>query len=266
MKRNEALLLYLIGTIGQITIVCIAVYLLRRSGMTVDYTSLFGLVAIAVGGISSALWGVITSIRYRRSTFKTILLDLFRIKQSYRNYLLMILFLILDFIPVAFGGRIAVSAWYLPILMFFKHIAFGGIEEIGWRYFFQPVLEERINYVLASIITFLTWGIWHFLYFFIEGTICDIDVLPFLIGLLTNCFILSALYTKTKNLWLCVMTHSLINVCSQLLTDGNTYVSYVCKVLIVAVAIVIVFCDKKNTMDETTGWIILAHITEKEEH
>ena len=244
MKRSKALFLYLLGTLGQIIIVCIAVYLLRRNGYTIDYTSPIGLGAIAIGGTSSALWGIIVSIRYRKSSIKTILFDFFRIKQSYKNYLLMLLFIILDFFPVLFGGSIAVSAWYLPIVMFFKSIAFGGIEEIGWRYFFQPVLQERINYVLATIITFVAWGVWHFLYFFIEGTISGINALPFLIGLLTNCFILSALYTKTKNLWLCVMTHSLINVCSQLFTEGDVYVSYVCKALIVTLAIAIVYVYK----------------------
>ena len=138
-----------------------------------------------------------------------------------------------------FGGRIVIGAWYLVIVMFAKHILFGGIEEIGWRYFFQPVLQERIGYVCATILTFIAWGVWHFLYFFVEGTLSDVRVFPFLIGLLTNCFILSALYTRTRNLWLCVATHSLINVFSQILIEVNApiYLPYICKGLIVILAI-----------------------------
>lgn len=252
MKRSKALFLYLLGTLGQILIVCIAVYLLRRCGLPVDYSTSIGLAAIAVGGTSSALWGIIISIRYGKSSIKTVFLDFFRIKHSYKNYLLMLLFVFMDFFPVVFGGSIVRSAWYLPILMFFKHIAFGGIEEIGWRYFFQPVLQERIHYVPATIITFVAWGIWHFLYFFIEGTISDVEALPFLIGLLTNSFILSALYTKTKNLWLCVMTHSLINVGSQLLTGGNIYANYACKVTIIALAILLVAMDLHKMKKQLT--------------
>lgn len=249
MKRSKALSFFLLGTIGQILIVCLAVCLLRMIGMTVDYTSPIGLVAISIGGISSALWGIVISIKYRNTSFRTILFDIFKIKQSYTNYLLALLFLLLDFLPVVFGGRIVINAWFLPILMFLKHIAFGGIEEIGWRYFYQPVLQERINYVLATIITFMTWGIWHFLYFFIEGTLSNVHILPFLIGLLTNSFILSVLYMKTKNLWLCIMTHSLINVCSQLLLDGNIYVTYICRVFIIVLAIVIVYSSEKELKD-----------------
>ena len=181
MKRSKALSFFLLGTIGQILIVCLAVCLLRIIGMTVDYTSPLGFVAISIGGISSALWGIVISIKYRNTSFRTILFDIFKIKQSYKNYLLALLFIFLEFLPVIFGGGIVINAWFIPILMFLKHIAFGGIEEIGWRYFYQPVLQERINYVLATIITFMTWGIWHFLYFFTEGTLSDVNILPFLI-------------------------------------------------------------------------------------
>lgn len=44
-------------------------------------------------------------------------------------------------------------------------LAFGGIEEIGWRYTFQPLLEESIPYEVASLVTFLCWGTWHYMYF-----------------------------------------------------------------------------------------------------
>ena len=246
MKRTKALTCYLFGAIGQILLVAVAVYLFRSRGLIVDYSSTLGFAAIAIGGTSSALWGIIMSVRYRKVTCKTVLFDFFRIKQSYKNYLLAFFFLMLDFLPVVFGGEITITSWYLPIILFLEYIAFGGIEEIGWRYFFQPVLQERINYVLATILTFASWGTWHFLYFFIDGSIANIEVLPFLIGLLTNSFILSALYTKTKNLWLCVMTHSLINICSQFLVGGNIYVGYACKVIIIAMAILTVVRDPKR--------------------
>ena len=40
-------------------------------------------------------------------------------------------------------------------------------------------------------------------------------------------------------LWICVMTHSLINVCSQVTIGGNQGVSYVCKVSIIVIAVVL---------------------------
>ena len=44
---------------------------------------------------------------------------------------------------------------------------------------------------------------------------------------------------KTNSLWICVMTHALINVLSQTTTGGNQYISYVCKIMIVVMAVVL---------------------------
>lgn len=68
MSRNKAIALYLLGTIGQIWIICIIVYALRNLGVVVDYSTPVGMIAIGVGGISSALWGTIIAIRYKNIT------------------------------------------------------------------------------------------------------------------------------------------------------------------------------------------------------
>jgi len=57
------------------------------------------------------------------------------------------------------------NAWYIPIILFLKAILFGGIEEVGWRYIFQPIMMERHSYISSTLITFVLWGIWHFSYF-----------------------------------------------------------------------------------------------------
>ena len=246
MKRTKAISIYIAGALGQIAFVCLVVYLLRNIGFTIDYISPLGMIAIVIGGISSALWGIIVSLKYKKTTIKTIVADFFKFKQSYKDYLLVLLFLFIDFLPVILGGEFIINSWYIPLMMFVKHIAFGGLEEIGWRYFFQPALQEKLNYICATLITFVSWSIWHFLYFYIEGTIADVSVEPFLIGLLTNSFILSALYVKTKNLWLCVMTHSLINVLSQLAIGGVDYLGYVSKLLIILIAIRIAYSSNKK--------------------
>lgn len=239
MNRRNALTLYLFGTIGQISIVSVIVYLLRRNGIRVDYTTIIGMIAIGIGGISSAMWGAIVTTRYKKITLKRTLIDFVKIKQPVSNYLLALIFLSIDFCYILVGGMLQVKCWYIPAILFVKSIIFGGIEEIGWRYTFQPIFEEQHNYVISTLVTFVAWGIWHFLYFYIEGSIQMVQGISFLLGLLTNCFILSALYKKTRSLWICVMTHSLINVFSQISVGGNLYVSIACKVIIICIAIYI---------------------------
>lgn len=163
---------------------------------------------------------------------------------NWRN--LVLIFLSLDFCCVLFGGKLQISVWYIPVLLFLKAILFGGIEEIGWRYTFQPVLEEQYSYILSTIITFFAWGAWHFSYFYIEGTMSQVQVINFAAGLLVNCFILSSLYVKTSSLWICVMTHSLINVFSQIVIDGNQYVLFICRIIIIIIAVILSNQERRN--------------------
>ena len=234
MSRKQALSMYLLGTFGQVIGVSLLVWFLRAGGVKVDFTSSFGIIAIIVGGLSSALWGSLASISYHQSSFKQVLKDFFQVKQAPLNYLLVLIFIGLDFLPLVLSGKMIIPTWYLPIILFVKALVFGGIEEIGWRYFFQPTLQEKLTYIVSTLCTFVAWSLWHLLYFYIDGSLAMVNLIPFLLGLLSNCFILSAIYTKTRSLWLCVMTHALINALSQLSsTEESLGLSLVIKVLII---------------------------------
>lgn len=237
MKRKQALSLYLAGTLGQILLASLIVLILRAGEVRVDYGTPIGLFTLMLGGLSSAIWGAIISIRYYHSSFKQLVRDFFQVKQPLSNYLLVLIFLCLDFLPPILSGGMLIQVWYLPIILFVKALVFGGIEEIGWRYFFQPTLQEKLTYLVSTLCTFVAWSLWHLLYFYIDGSLARIHLLPFLLGLLSNCFILSAIYTKNRSLWLCVMTHALINALSQLSsTEENLGLSLVIKVLIILLA------------------------------
>ena len=234
MSRKQALSMYLLGTFGQVLGVSLLVWFLRAGGVKVDFTSPMGIIAVIVGGLSSALWGGLASISYHQSSFKQVLKDFFQVKQAPLNYLLVLIFIGLDFLPLVLSGKMIIPTWYLPIILFVKALVFGGIEEIGWRYFFQTTLQEKLTYIVSTLCTFVAWSLWHLLYFYIDGSLAMVNLIPFLLGLVSNCFILSAIYTKTRSLWLCVMTHALINALSQLSsTEESLGLSLVIKVLII---------------------------------
>ena len=140
MNRKQALSMYLLGTFGQVLGVSLLVWLLRAGGAKVDFTSPMGIIAVVLGGLSSAFWGSLASISYHQSSFKQLLKDFFQVKDSLANYCLVLVFLLLDFFPSILGGKITTQSLVLPVVLFFKALLFGGIEEIGWRYFFQPTL------------------------------------------------------------------------------------------------------------------------------
>ena len=138
MSRNKALAVYLLGTFSQLLLVCLVVFFCNYYAVHSDLINVFG---VMIGGISTALWGSIVAIWYYEIDLKKIIKDFFNIYTSYKHYLLAFFLIILDFSFVFFGGRIVQFIWYFPILMFFKFIIFGGLEEIGWRYVFQPILQ-----------------------------------------------------------------------------------------------------------------------------
>lgn len=155
MKRNKAIAVYLLGTFSQIISVCLLFFLLNLFSI---HSNLLTILGIFLGGISSALWGIIVANHYFHIPFKKIVNDFFNIHTSYKHYLLSFFLIILDFSFLMFGGKIVEFSWYLPFLMFFKFIVFGGIEEIGWRYVFQPILQEKLPYFYSTILTFFSLG------------------------------------------------------------------------------------------------------------
>ncbi len=239
---------YLIPSLVLALIVAIVAVMLDSIGIELGYTSPVGLILIALGGISTAFFGARFQYKYNNKSIKDIVSDFFSIKQPPIFYLLVILFLFLDFVGVITGLGFEIDNPVTPLLIFLKAILFGGIEEIGWRYTFQPEMEKRFSYKVSTFMTFLAWSVWHILYFCIDGSIyfySDEEIVFFLIGLLTNCFILSVIYKKSGSLWLCVMTHALINTGAQLSPYVWPLVSVICSLTCIRLACVIASESKK---------------------
>lgn len=122
-----------------------------------------------------------------------------------------------------------------------------------WRYrrnwleiYFSTHFRRRNRIFVSTVITFILWGIWHFLYFYVENTISEVRIISFLFVFFINSFVLAALYKKTESLWICVMTHSLINTFAQISVGGNSYISYLSKIFIVIVACLVSKNEQKN--------------------
>lgn len=239
MQNEKVYQKYLFPVMLQIILVCLVVFFLRKNDIVCEYDSYLGMALIVVAGISSAMWGCIYQVKCCGKKLFEIFVDFFSVKASLKSYCLVAIFLFLDFSSVIVGGTLLPQKPHILILLFVKAIVFGGIEEIGWRYTFQPILEKRWPYGIATLITFICWGIWHFLFFYVDGSIMNVETIPFTIGLLTNCFALSAIFRFSNSLWLCVMTHALINALSQVTIGGNLFTDVFAKVLIIIVSILL---------------------------
>ncbi|MGN0350798.1 MAG: CPBP family intramembrane glutamic endopeptidase [Roseburia sp.] len=248
MKENKLLTKYLFPVMLQIIIIALIAAILSNNGIKLGYGSAIGIILIVLSGVSSALWGGLYQCRCNGKRFSEIIKDFINIRQSIKSYLLVILFLVIDFGGVIISKGFQLDSIWFLVLLFLKALVFGGIEEIGWRYTFQPAMEQRVTYIPAVFITFICWGIWHFLFFYIDGSIMSVNVPFFLLGLLTNCFILSALYSYSGSLWICVMTHALINALTQSAVDDNVSISIILKIVCMVIAVVLYNKTSKKKM------------------
>ena len=234
---------YLIPTMIQTLVVAFLVFLLKKGNFRPGYDSAIGILLVALGGLASAIWGTVYQCKYNGKSIKRIAVEFFHIHQPLRIYGLVIGFLLIDFFGVIICRGFHCECLWTPVLLFVKAILVGGVEEVGWRYTFQAELEKRVSYVTATILTFASWGIWHILFFYIDGTLPGLSakqMLFFLLGLLTNCFVLSCLFHVSGSLWMCVMTHALINVGAQLTRTDHDVVSTAAKLVCIGLAVLVV--------------------------
>ena len=132
-NSRHAAKVYWLGSIGQIAIVCACCFALKISKTA--YPQILDTIFLIVGGMSSALWGIIVSLKFKlRKSLAEILKDFFNLRKSPWGYLAVIGFIILIYGVQIFRGRVNENVyWYTYFILLLQAIVFGGIEEIGWR-------------------------------------------------------------------------------------------------------------------------------------
>ena len=143
MSRKQALSMYLLGTFGQVLGVSLLVCFLRAGGVKVDFTSSFGIIAIIVGGLSSAFWGSLASIGYYQSSFKQLLKDFFQVKDSLANYCLVLVFLLLDFSPLSLVVRSPLNRWSCQWCFFSRLFFSVGLKKLAGVISFNQLWRKK---------------------------------------------------------------------------------------------------------------------------
>jgi membrane protease YdiL (CAAX protease family) len=109
-------------------------------------------------------------------------------------------------------GHIAINA--IVGLVAVSFLAF--FEEIGWRAWLLPRLENRLGPRLAIIITSLIWGLWHVPYqlsgiqsFGASPTF--MIALQITIGIAATGLVIGWLWLRTKSIWIVALAHGALN-------------------------------------------------------
>ena len=172
------------------------------------------MVLYALGGLSPAIvtfalvkkWGMTEE---ERAYFK----PLFRTAYGWKAAVCVaLLFCAAFFCMVSFFSE-RIEPWYMLVAAFPVGIVAGGLEEIGWRGFFQPALEKKMPFWLATLVTGLVWGAWHIPLWFIPGMGPEgVHFISYLLFTVLMSYILGALQRLTGSVAACIAFHAWINV------------------------------------------------------
>jgi membrane protease YdiL (CAAX protease family) len=92
-------------------------------------------------------------------------------------------------------------------LIAFLFVALG--EEPAWRGFLQPVLQRRLNPLLATLCLSVIWSAWHFP---LMGTEFAWEIVPpFLVSVVAGAVVLAWLYNATQSTLLAMLMHATVN-------------------------------------------------------
>ncbi len=109
----------------------------------------------------------------------------------------------------------AIDPWYAVAPFFLISLVDdpGAVEEIGWRGFALPLLQQRYGALGASVLLGLVWGVWHLPAFFLSAMSQSGFVFPvFLLGSIVLSILMTAVYNSTRgNVLLMFLIHGVGN-------------------------------------------------------
>ena len=211
VQSKNVVLQYLVITFMVMGVAWGGIIFAQQYGYLEGHSFLF-LPIYILGGASAPIASFIVLTKSGMSV-KEWFRNVFGVKQKISFYLIVLLFLtcyvILGFLTRSF--TLSMSLWYLP-LNILTGIVEGGLEEAGWRYALQPNLENRMPFILATLITCAIWVVWHVPLFFMDGTAQqNMNFGLFSIFFIAYSFSLAVIKRLTGSIWLCVLFHSALN-------------------------------------------------------
>lgn len=115
-----------------------------------------------------------------------------------------------DFAHSNLSGMRGAIVWLLPL------ITYSVFEEIGWRGFLLPHLQEKYSAFKATSILTVIWALWHIPFFFYRFNFSIPISVGFFFGIFVGAIILTSIYNSGRGMLLPVMLfHFLNNLCSE---------------------------------------------------
>lgn len=210
-----------IGWVFAISAVCkIAVYFLEpysilfsENGILTAGYALYAFIGIFFSTPAPMIAAIIVLARHKKiRSAKEFLGLVFRTPKPLKTVLITCGFCAAALVAALVYGTPNGSPWYLMLLALPVLIIGGGVEEIGWRGFLQPALEQRLPFPAATILTGAIWYVWHLpLWLIPTSNHYEDSLIGFAINIFVWAFVSAAIYKATQSVFACVMHHAFIN-------------------------------------------------------
>ena len=127
---------------------------------------------------------------------------------------------------VVFGASLDLDAinplWVYPIAVVIVFLIGGGQEELGWRAFALPALQERYTAATASLGVGIVWALWHLPLFLIPGSPQqELPLGPYVIAVLAASVVFTWLYNSSGSVLVPMLFHGGINPIAAYLPTGG---------------------------------------------
>lgn len=267
---NRLLLTYLILT-----------YLISWTIWFPLYGHIFGLANLstlpyhhAFGGLGPLIASVVTtSIFFKKEGLKNLLVKCIQAKPLiylavafFSPFMLAFSALIITYFmhntPINILGMLSAKEFpefSFSILLLYNLIFFGFGEEVGWRGFALPQLQNKLNALSASVLLTLFWALWHLPLFFYRPGYTSMDfagLAGWVFSLLTGSILLTWLYNSSRgSILLCAIFHSTIDIAfTSDIADKNVVASMGMLITIWGVLTILIFKPKNLSTNNKENW------------
>ncbi len=236
------------------------------------YGNIFGVVDMqtltfqhALGGLGPLLASFLTTwIYFKNKGLKELLKKCAQTKpliyltiSLFSPFILAIVAAVIDYFinntPINLAGLLTTKEFpNFNLLTFFIYnlIFFGFGEEVGWRGFALPRLQNKFNALTASIILTAFWALWHLPLFFYRPGYVTMDaagIFGWIFSLLTGSILLTWLYNSSRaSILVCAIFHSTIDTAFTSDLAGKNIPSYMGLLITVWGIVTIIVFKPKN--------------------
>ena len=150
----------------------------------------------------------------------------------------------------AFGASFDLDAvnplWFYPVAVVVVFFVGGGQEELGWRAFAVPALQQRFSAATASLGVGAVWALWHLPLFLLPASPqSDLPLGPYVVAVLAVSVVFTWLYNASGSVFVPMLLHAGINPIGGYFPTGGveairTVTGYGSYALVVACAAAVV--------------------------